>query len=266
MRFLILFFSVLLYASIGQIQEIKGKVDVLRSDKVIHAKKGFSVDVNDTVFTYQNSKAKIVFKDNTIITIGQNSTFKIKDYVYGKKPKARFSFLKGSFVSVTGKIGKIAPKRFKLETKNASIGIRGTIVFGQLYFGGDIVGCSSGLISVAKGGKTVLVKPGEMVGVFGNVLTKPLKVSYGYLKSVFNSLSLSPGEIKSFFGKIIPSFSYSNVSVNQKISAKENNESNISSNLSWENYKIEKLNTPKTKQFKAIIFDNGLQFENLKYK
>jgi len=271
MRYLIVFFSILLFADVGTIKEMKGNVNISRNHHLIKASLNMGVDINDTVITYKNSKAKIVFKDNTIITIGQNSAFKIKDYVLGKKPKARFGFLKGTFISVTGKIGKIAPKRFKLETKNSSIGIRGTIVFGQIYLAGDIIGCSQGLISVSNGVKSVLVKPGEIVGSFGNVITTPFKVASGYVGSIIKNMSLNPKEILSFFGLIYHSVSVKKASkhikpVSKNIDVNETNESNITQKLTWKDYFIEKKHNIKNKEFEPFMFDNELFFDNFKYK
>ena len=270
MRYLMVFFSILLFADVGTIKEIKGDVNISRNRHMIKASLNMGVDINDTVITYKNSKAKIVFKDNTIITIGQNSAFKIKDYVLGKKPKARFGFLKGTFISVTGKIGKIAPKRFKLETKNSSIGIRGTIVFGQLYLAGDIIGCSQGLISVANGGKSVLVKPGEIVGSFGNAITAPFRVASGYVGNIIKSMSLNPKEIVGFFGliyhsdKVKKSNSKSkNIKIkNKNINVNETN----TTQLTWKDYFIEKSRNIKNREFEPLMFDNELFFQNFKYK
>jgi hypothetical protein len=268
MRFLIIFFSVFLFASVGKFTEIKGNVKVLRGQKNINAMINMPLEINDTVVTYDNSKAKIVFKDKTIITIGKNSVFKIKDYFYGKKPKAKFSFLKGTFISVTGKIGKIAPKRFKLETKNASIGIRGTIVFGKLYLSGDIIGCSKGVISVTKNGKTVLVKAGEMVGAFKNVITTPLKVSSSYLTHIANELYLSTIEIKSFFGLIFKGikFEKSNLKEKNKNSNKIKTVEYNKTELNWKNYLIERKHKAEHKKFEPIYFNNEIFLENLKRK
>jgi hypothetical protein len=269
MRFLIIFFSVLLFASVGNFTEIKGNVKVLRNNKYLKANINIPLEINDSVITYDNSKAKVVFKDNTIITLGQNSVFKIKDYFFSKKPKARFAFLKGTFLSVTGKIGKIAPNRFKLETKNASIGIRGTIVFGHLYLSGDIIGCSEGLISVSKNGKMILVKPGEMVGVFKNIITTPFKVSSSYLNYLFNELSLNSFEIKSFFGLLsknlfVGSNSKNNSELNNLKKVNENRKPKIM--LRWKDYIIEKVHKVENKQFETIHFDNKIFFEKLKKK
>jgi len=268
MRYLIIFFSILLFADVGTIKEIRGDVNIVRNQHMIKASLNMGVDINDTVVTYKNSKAKIVFKDNTIITIGQNSAFKIKDYVLGKKPKARFGFLKGTFISVTGKIGKIAPKRFKLETKNSSIGIRGTIVFGQIYLAGDIIGCSQGLISVSNGAKSVLVKPGEIVGSFGNVITIPFKVTSGYIESIIKNMSLSPNEILGFFGLIYHSGSSEKSNSQSKKIKNKNidiNETNTLQ-LTWKDYFIEKKHNIKNREFEPLMFNNELFFDNFKYK
>jgi len=272
MRYLIVFFSALLFASVGSIKEIKGKVEVLREKKIMKAFLNMEVETNDTVITYSNSKAKIIFKDNTIITIGQNSTFKIKEYLLGQQPKARFQFLRGTFISVTGKIGKIAPNRFKLETKNATIGIRGTIVFGKMYLTGDIIGCSEGLISVEKNGKSVLVKPGEIVGVFGNIITQPFKVSSSYLKYIIHNLSLTSKEIISFFGLIFEKLNSSSMKEKNNKSfkkIKENNiskEINFSKELNWSDYIINKPHKIQNKEFDNMIYDNDLFFKNFQYK
>ncbi|GAX86961.1 conserved hypothetical protein [Lebetimonas natsushimae] len=202
MRFLLILVAIFLYANIGNIKEIKGGVKVVRNHKTLKAYVNMPIEKKDTIYTYNNSKAKIIFKDKTIITLGKNSVFKVEDYVYGKKPRAKFSFLKGAFVSVDGKIAKIAPKRFKLKTKNASIGIRGTTVFGEISDKKDIIGCTQGLISVSKNGQEVLVKPGEMVKVFTNKITSPVKIPQSYLNKLVKKLSLNKKEIKSFFKQI----------------------------------------------------------------
>jgi hypothetical protein len=233
MRFLLIFVAIFLYASIGNIKEIKGDVKVLRNHKTIKAYVNMPVENKDTIYAYDNSKAKIVFKDNTIITIGKNSVFKVEDYVYGKKAKAKFSFLKGAFVSVDGKIAKIAPKRFQLKTKNASIGIRGTIVFGDISNKKDIIGCTQGLISVSKNGHEVLVKPGEMVKVFENKITPPIRIPPSYLNKLVKKLSLNKKEINSFFNQRIIKQTNKN---NKKLNMKHNQKIY---ELRWKDYMIE---------------------------
>jgi hypothetical protein len=284
MRFLIIFLGVFLFASIGHIKEIKGDVKVLRAQKTLKAYVNMPVEIKDTIITYGNSKAKIVFKDKTLITIGKDSVFKIKDYFLGKKPKANFSFLKGTFISVTGKIGKIAPKRFKLETKNASIGIRGTIVFGETFKKEDIIGCSEGLISVSKNGRSVLVSAGKMVKVFERVITPPVKIPASYVKHLISNLSLKKHEIKSFFKKIYKENIKSESIKSKKVKKEKTKNKNININqsftehkksaLKWNDYKreatlkkVEKVTAPVIVKSKHVISptsDSKMFIEDIK--
>jgi len=203
MRFLLIFISTLLFASVGKIVSYKGQVDVIRNNKILSVKaKNFSIDVNDTITTGANSKAKIVFKDNTIITIGANSVFNVNSYVFNNKnANANFSFLKGTFISVTGKIGKIAPKRFKLKTKNSSIGIRGTIVIGEVGIV-DTIGCTQGAVIVTnKIGEKVFLKAGKAVKVGAQFISQPFIISAKLFGKFTKSLLLSPFEVGEFLFK-----------------------------------------------------------------
>ncbi|WP_375723996.1 FecR domain-containing protein [Arcobacter sp. KX21116] len=151
-----------LFASIGQITALVGDVKISRDSNTILAKLGEKLEKNDVINSSKGSKAQITMNDNTIITIGQNSTLNIFDYVYDeskpKDSKASFGFMKGSFKSITGKIGKINKERFKLKTKSASIGIRGTTIIGNQ----QIIICTDGAISVTANGVTVDVAKQEL--------------------------------------------------------------------------------------------------------
>ena len=265
MRFIIIFFSVMLFAQVGNIKSLKGDVRILRNGMSLVAKVNSTINIKDVIITGENSKAKIVFKDNTIITIGKNSKFKVEEYVYNKKPKAKFSFLKGTFVSVTGKIGKIAPDRFKLRTKTAAIGIRGTIVFGSLNFAGGIIGCSSGSISVANSSGKVLLKASEAVGAYKGVLTKPFRIATGYIKDIAGKLSLNKNELKEFFGLILPSF-HSSTDKNAKIKKVTHIKKDNKKTLTWADYKLTPLKKYEFYRSNGIVFDNDIFSEKIEYK
>jgi hypothetical protein len=81
----------------------------------------------DKILTSEKTKVQIIFKDETIITLGKNSDFSISEYLFeDKKTVARFTMLRGAMRTITGKIGKIAPQKFSVTTKTSTIGIRGT--------------------------------------------------------------------------------------------------------------------------------------------
>ncbi|MBV5330902.1 FecR domain-containing protein, partial [bacterium] len=94
---------------------------------------GTALEQHDVITTKTNSQVQLTFEDKTIITLGSESILDIKEYLNdAQDPKAKFKFNQGTFKSITGQIGKKAPENFNLETKTATIGIRGTTVAGQL--------------------------------------------------------------------------------------------------------------------------------------
>jgi hypothetical protein len=159
MRISILFLMMMsfLFADIGRIAVAKGEVLIERVGQTILAKAGTKLEEQDKITTAAHSKAQIIFTDETIITIGKNSVFKIDEYLFAEnqEPKATFSFAKGAIRSITGKIGKIAPKKFQLKTKTATMGIRGTHFFAVVREAvgelppSTLFGCTKGAIAVA---------------------------------------------------------------------------------------------------------------------
>jgi len=135
---LLLFISTI-FAWVGQITALKGSAKIIRHNKVLKAQPGLVLYKNDSIKTGKNTKLQIIFKDKTVVTIGRNSLVKIADYLFDtkKNSKAKFKLSYGIMKTLTGKIGKLAPQRFKVVTKNASIGIRGTYFVVETY--GDIV-------------------------------------------------------------------------------------------------------------------------------
>jgi hypothetical protein len=152
-----------IYANVGKIVALHGKIEIVRFSYVTSAQVGTSIEEYDTIVTSKNSKAQILFSDKTAITIGANSKFSIDKYLYKtSNPQARFSFVKGIFQTITGEIGKISPDSFKLRTKNAHIGIRGTEIYMDISTQGSYIACTTGEIYVTshKTFNTVNIKQG----------------------------------------------------------------------------------------------------------
>jgi len=69
----------------------------------------------------------------------------------------------GFFKIVTGKIGKIAPERFKVKTKAATIGIRGTQFMASVQDEHETIACSKGALVVETQTKTFELPAGMML-------------------------------------------------------------------------------------------------------
>jgi len=165
---LIIFFgSTTLWAGIGNIMAFKGHVDVLRDTEKISAKMGMEIKQKDKILTQKSSRIQIMLKDKTVITVGSNSEFSFDEYFFDgtKNSKIKMSATKGFFRSLTGKIGKIAHKNFKLKTKSATIGIRGTDFWGEIGIKKEIIACINGAISVEVNNDTFNIDAGSLIVV-----------------------------------------------------------------------------------------------------
>ncbi len=136
------------FANIATVVDAVGTSHLLRDGKSIIVVQKQQLKEHDTIKTGDNAKVKIFFKDNTVVSLGQNTSFNINTYYFtGKKDSnIKFKVLKGFFKTVTGEISKVAPQRFKLQTKNATIGIRGTVFAADVGAKADVVICTDGTI------------------------------------------------------------------------------------------------------------------------
>lgn len=163
-HFFILFtvlFGTTVFASVGKVSLLKGEATLQREAQKTPLKNGTVLEEKDIIATAKDAQIQLVFEDKTVITLGSESELKIEEYLNdAAKPKAKFKFGEGSFKSITGQIGKTAPENFTLETKTATIGIRGTTIQGNVGRGGDTIACLSGTITVgAIGSPNVVVVP-----------------------------------------------------------------------------------------------------------
>ncbi|MEA1917463.1 MAG: FecR domain-containing protein [Campylobacterota bacterium] len=188
--FLLLIITASLYGSIGKIVKYDGDVSVIRGSKILDGKLGLKLEKKDSINTFQSSKVQIFFNDGTIVNMGEDAQFIVAEYMYdiNRVSKTDFKFFKGGFRVVTGKIGKIAPKRFKLKTKNATIGIRGTIIVGNQRQ----IACTKGAIDVSSSGKTVVVPAGMITTTRKNRSpTKPIKYKESQLHVIDSGSELN---------------------------------------------------------------------------
>lgn len=175
----IIVYAIPLFAnSVASITALKGDVTIANEEGSSQAVLSQKLDVRDNVITANMSKAQLVFKDDTIITVGKNSNFSIRDYVYetDHEPVAKFELVKGAMRTITGVIGKVAPQKFSVQTKTATIGIRGTnftVVVGQSGF--QQVYCTYGAISVTVQNEQKVVNKGYYIAISpaGETKVKP---------------------------------------------------------------------------------------------
>ncbi len=154
--------------SVATVTGLKGRAFIYTKSIEKDAKLGEKLLNKDRVTTAINSKLQMIFSDETVVTLGQNSNFSIEKYLYEEtqEPAVKFGLFKGAMRTITGKIGKIAPKKFIVKTKTATIGIRGTnfsVIVGE--DGSFAAYCTYGAISVKSNREEFIVKQNHSIHV-----------------------------------------------------------------------------------------------------
>lgn len=113
----------------GSIRTLKGNATVIRNRNAIETKTGTRVFQKDSLKTGANGSIAIVFKDDTLLSIGPNSEVVINEFLFSPaegKLSIITRLIKGTSAYLSGIIGKISPESVRFETPVADIGIRGT--------------------------------------------------------------------------------------------------------------------------------------------
>ncbi|MCB2180916.1 MAG: FecR domain-containing protein [Desulfobulbaceae bacterium] len=106
--------------------------------------------VDDSITTAKRGRLQILFKDNSIISLGNDTVTKINDYQWNpdkEEAKLNTEIKEGVFRVMGGLISKKSPEEFKVQTPAATLGIRGSMYSGRVS--------PEGLIVIFEGGKGI---------------------------------------------------------------------------------------------------------------
>lgn len=122
-------FCIAQFESIGFVKTVAGEVYIITPDTTIRAVPYMKINQGDSVKTTQKSSVGLIFKDDTVISLGPRSQIEINAFLFNPAKK-ELSFIakliQGTFSILSGQIVKLAPNKVKLETPDATLGVRGT--------------------------------------------------------------------------------------------------------------------------------------------
>jgi hypothetical protein len=116
-------------SSIGNVKTVSGKVSILRNNMPISPAIGEKIFLDDVLRTGPDSSIGVVFKDDTLISLGPDSSLVITKFLFSpseNKLSIVVNMFRGTLVYLSGIIAKLAPDAVRIETPVASIGVRGT--------------------------------------------------------------------------------------------------------------------------------------------
>ena len=116
-------------ADVGLIKTSKGGVVIVRDGQELPAPAGTAVRQSDRVMTRADGSAGITFNDNSLLSLGPDSSLDISLFSFGAKeqPDALEATLnRGTLSAVSGKIVTKTPEAMKIRTPTTVLGVRGT--------------------------------------------------------------------------------------------------------------------------------------------
>ncbi len=116
-------FSFSIEKEVGNVKDLKGNADILRKEKKYGLRKNKPVFKTDTVKTYEKSRVKILFIDDSLIMIGENSSFSISEHFNRpgiKSGTSVFNLINGVMNVIVGKKG------LEIHSPNSITAARGT--------------------------------------------------------------------------------------------------------------------------------------------
>lgn len=109
--------------TVGTVTSVRGKANILRLEKTLEAKIKDNILKVDTVETLKDSRIKLLFIDDSLLTLGENSRLIVKQYIESTKDKrgqSIYHLLDGKMRAIVGKT------KFEVHTPTAIAASRGT--------------------------------------------------------------------------------------------------------------------------------------------
>ncbi|MBI4849384.1 MAG: FecR domain-containing protein [Nitrospirae bacterium] len=148
---------VLAVTDVGAVIAVKNKAVIERESKEIDAKVKEPVLSIDAISTREASRIKMLFRDDSVLTLGENSKVVIKEYIYseGKRGKSVFNLIDGKMRSVVGNT------EFEVHTPTTVAAARGTVI---IFETGEVGGRKFTTILCVDGEVDVKNKDDEITG------------------------------------------------------------------------------------------------------
>ncbi|MDF1750599.1 MAG: FecR domain-containing protein [Alphaproteobacteria bacterium] len=122
--------------SIGKVTRIQGTATEAVGENTLPLEAGSLIHMNSIVRSGPDSRLEIVFTDASQLTLGEEASIRMDDLVYSpsnpssKNTQQVLEVFSGTFRFLSGAIGRQNPESVRISTPVATIGIRGTDLFG----------------------------------------------------------------------------------------------------------------------------------------
>jgi ferric-dicitrate binding protein FerR (iron transport regulator) len=158
--------------NVGKVVALRGKATIERQGTLLDAAIKSPIEASDGFRTGPASRAKLLFIDDSVLTLSENTRMSIKEFIHqkGKGGSSVFNLIDGKMRTVVGKT------KFEVHTPTAVAAARGTVIYfevgrldNQDY---SRILCLEGTVDVRSSSPNirgeVTLTPGKMVVVTAN--------------------------------------------------------------------------------------------------
>ena len=115
--------------SIGYVKSVAGASSIVRSGDRSNAAAGQPLFEKDVLETGGNGALGVTLKDNTLLSLGPNSSLTLETYLL-RPDQENYSLVtritRGTIQYVSGLIAKLSPDSVEIKTPAATLGVHGT--------------------------------------------------------------------------------------------------------------------------------------------
>jgi hypothetical protein len=148
---------------VGRVNKVQNEAQVISASGRAAAVIGTEVRMKDELRTGAGARLQVTFRDNTVLTLGENARLIIDRYVYEPERgigEAALNAAAGAFLFATGRMKSLKDKNILVSMPLATIGVRGTEFWGGPIDGQYGVFLIEGEITVTSQGGSVTLSGG----------------------------------------------------------------------------------------------------------
>lgn len=150
---------------VGFVDKVENEAMVVSNEATAMALIGTAVHLKDELRTGAGGRMQVTFRDNTVLTLGENASVVVDRYVFDPDEGVGETVLqatKGAFRFASGRIKELRNNQIAVSTPVADIGVRGTEFWGGPLDNRYGVLLLRGEVSVSnQAGSVKLAAPGQ---------------------------------------------------------------------------------------------------------
>ena len=171
---------------VGHVTAVQGKVLVTHSgvSKALRINVPDEIVPHDVIQTENTARSKILFQDDTLLTIGEHSIVEIAEHTYDSSLDIRSVTLKlaeGKLRALVGRILRGQGSKFIVRTPTAFAASQGT--YFVVWTDGTMSGAANigttGQVSFTSGSRTVVLNPGQFTLATAHAAPAPVSPLVG---------------------------------------------------------------------------------------